>query len=101
MKTMTVGDLKKDFSKVAEGVKLGNKYAISYGKTKKKFAVIMPFDQYTSKKRKLGVLKGKSKVITIAIIPFFQLLVKYLTNIPQAKEEIIIVMIITKIIRVI
>ena len=63
MKTMTVGDLKKDFSKVAEGVKLGNKYAISYGKTKKKFAVIMPFDQYTSKKRKLGVLKGKSKVI--------------------------------------
>lgn len=63
MKTMTVGDFKKDFSQVVSGVRKGNKYAISYGKSKEKVAVLVPFSQYETKPRKLGVLEGKGEVI--------------------------------------
>ena len=59
---MTVGDFKKDFSKVVYGLKKGNQYAVSYGKSKKKFAVVVPFKDYLGKKRKLGVLAHNTKI---------------------------------------
>ena len=62
MQTLTVGDFKKDFSEVAKGLKNGNKYAISYGKSKQKLAVVIPFGDYLNKKRQLGFLSDKGKV---------------------------------------
>ena len=62
MQTMTVGNFKKDFSQVVYGLKQGNKYAISYGKSKQKLAVVIPFKDYLGKKRKLGVLSKNTQI---------------------------------------
>ena len=61
---MTVGDFKSKFSQVVEGVKNGKVYAISYGRSKKKIAMITPYVSdapITPKKRKLGLYDDKSK----------------------------------------
>ncbi len=62
MKTLTVGDLKSGFSTVVKEIRSGKKYAVSYGKSKEKVAVIMSFDEYSIKDRKLGLLSNKGKV---------------------------------------
>ncbi len=62
MKTMPVGELKSHFSEVIEAIKNGEQIVISYGKKKKKIAVIVPFSQYAKENSiKLGLLKSKAK----------------------------------------
>jgi antitoxin (DNA-binding transcriptional repressor) of toxin-antitoxin stability system len=59
---MPVGELKSHFSAVIEAVKNGEEIVISYGKKKKKIAVIVPFSQYAKENSvKLGLLKNKAK----------------------------------------
>ena len=58
---MPVGELKSHFSEVIEAIKNGEQIVISYGKKKKKIAVIIPFSQYAKKNgEKLGLLKNKA-----------------------------------------
>ncbi len=58
MKTMTVADVKTNFSKVLDEVEAGEKIAITYGRKKEIKAMLIPVT--TSKpKRKLGLLKEK------------------------------------------
>ena len=60
MKTLNVGELKANFSQVLEDVKKGEKIAISFGKKKEKLAVIVPYQTYARKTRKLGLCEKKA-----------------------------------------
>ncbi len=61
MKTMQIGELKAQFSKVMESVLQGEEVIISRGRKKENIAVIVPFSEYKEKNRiKLGALKGKA-----------------------------------------
>ena len=58
---MTVGEVKAHFSKVLEIVQRGDDVVISFGKKKKKIAVLVPFSHYERKpERRLGLLAGKA-----------------------------------------
>lgn len=64
MKTLQVGELKAQFSKIIEEVKNGEEVTISYGKKHEKVAVIIPFNQYQKKNvRKLGLFEGEAKIV--------------------------------------
>jgi len=61
MKTMQIGELKTNFSKVLERIKKGERIVISYGKSKENVAVIVPYAEYKgSNAIKLGMLRGKA-----------------------------------------
>jgi prevent-host-death family protein len=61
MKTMQIGELKAQFSKIMESVIQGEEIIISRGRKKENIAVIVPFSEYKEKNRiKLGSLKGKA-----------------------------------------
>jgi antitoxin (DNA-binding transcriptional repressor) of toxin-antitoxin stability system len=61
MTTLTVGSLKSHFSEVLTQVQNGQEIAVTYGRSKKKVAVILPYQTYVKKRpRKLGILQGKS-----------------------------------------
>jgi len=60
MKTLTVANLKANFSDVLNDVKKGEKVIIEYGKKREKLAVIIPYKEYNKTKRKVGILKGKA-----------------------------------------
>jgi antitoxin (DNA-binding transcriptional repressor) of toxin-antitoxin stability system len=61
MQTMTVGHFKSHFSEVLDLVQHGEDIVISYGKKKKNIAVLVPFNRYKGKpKRILGLLAGKA-----------------------------------------
>ncbi|TGM74279.1 prevent-host-death protein [Leptospira mtsangambouensis] len=62
MKSYAVGELKSHFSEVLEYVKKGEKVAILFGKNKKTIAMIVPINQKTDAKRKIGILDGKVKI---------------------------------------
>lgn len=62
MDVLTVGEFKAKFSEVLEKVKKGESVIVSYGKSKKKVAVLVPADSHKPKKRILGILKGKATV---------------------------------------
>ena len=65
MKTLAIGEFKTHFSAVLAEIKTGHAVAVSYGKSRKKLAVLMPYDHYhKSSGRKLGILtsKGTCKV---------------------------------------
>ena len=64
MKTLTVGELKANFSDVLSTVlKTGEAVVISYGKKKEKVAALVPIDQIKpTTKRNLGALRGKASV---------------------------------------
>ena len=67
MQTMTVGHFKSHFSQVLDIVQQGEDVVISYGKKKAKIAVLVPFDRYEGKpKRVLGLLSGKASFSTSA-----------------------------------
>jgi antitoxin (DNA-binding transcriptional repressor) of toxin-antitoxin stability system len=70
MKTLTVANLKADFSNVLEDIKKGNEVIIEYGKKHEKLAVIIPYKKYARKKRKVGILKGKA---SFEITPNFKI----------------------------
>ena len=63
MKTLTVGKLKTNFSKVLEDVRKGQEIIISFGKKMEKIAVIIPFINYKNGARKIGILDKKAKCI--------------------------------------
>ncbi|MDR0780129.1 MAG: type II toxin-antitoxin system Phd/YefM family antitoxin [Pseudomonadales bacterium] len=65
MKTLTVGELKAQFSEVLDQIiKNGKPVAISYGKKKEKIAAIVPYNHVAPKMaRPLGPLKGRAKCI--------------------------------------
>lgn len=64
MKTLPLAEVKTHFSSLLKEVQTGSEIAISYGKKRETIAVIVPYQEYKRcKKRKLGTLKGKMKVI--------------------------------------
>lgn len=60
MNQLTVGQFKAKFSEVLEKVLSGETIGITYGKSKKKVATLVPYKRYPGKKIKLGSLKGKA-----------------------------------------
>ncbi|MGE8723374.1 type II toxin-antitoxin system Phd/YefM family antitoxin [Leptospira terpstrae] len=62
MKSYAVGELKSHFSEVLEYVKKGEKVGILFGKNKKTIAMIVPINQKSDAKRKIGLLDGKVKI---------------------------------------
>jgi len=61
MKTLTIGQLKTNFSDVIQSIKTGKEFIIAFGKKKEKVAVIIPYNKYIkSKKIKLGLLENKA-----------------------------------------
>ncbi len=62
METFNVGELKSKFSYVLQRVQSGEEIIISFGKSGKKIAVLVPYDKYVSNTpRTLGLLKGKAR----------------------------------------
>jgi antitoxin (DNA-binding transcriptional repressor) of toxin-antitoxin stability system len=62
MKAMAVGEVKTHFSEVLKEVKQGNSIGILYGKTKKPVAMIVPYIEEKTSRRKIGILDGKIKI---------------------------------------
>lgn len=63
MKTLTVGDLKTNFSEVLKAVQLGEEFAIAFGKRKEVVAYLIPKQLRKKEKRNIGILEGKASVI--------------------------------------
>ena len=65
MKTMTVGELKAQFSEVlGKMIKNGEPVAISYGKKKQKVAAIIPYEQLKPQtERPLGLMEGRARCV--------------------------------------
>lgn len=71
MDQLTVGEFKAKFSEVLAKVAQGESVEITYGKSKKKVAALVPYKKYAkSKKIKLGILKGKA---SFKILPGFKM----------------------------
>lgn len=62
MKTMTVGELKSEFSDALKRVMAGEEIGISFGKKKEIVAKLVPKHKGNTPKRKLGILEGKGKL---------------------------------------
>lgn len=60
MLQLTVGEFKSKFSQVLEKVLQGQSIGITYGKSKKKVAAVVPYKKYAGKEIKLGILEGKA-----------------------------------------
>ena len=61
MKTMPVGELKAGFADVLREVGAGQPVAVTFGRKKKKVAVLVPYEQYCrTNTRSLGVFEGKA-----------------------------------------
>ena len=63
MKSLPVGEFKARFSEVLEKVQKGESIGVLYGKNKKPVAKLVPITETKQKKRKLGLLEGKMKVV--------------------------------------
>jgi len=64
MKSLPVGELKAQFSEVLEKVRQGETIEIVYGKKRMPVARLVPINSSKpKKKRKLGILEGKMKVV--------------------------------------
>lgn len=63
MKSLPVGEFKAQFSEVLEKVQQGESIGVLYGKNKKPVAKLVPMTKPKKKKRKLGLLEGKMKVV--------------------------------------
>ncbi|HQB62286.1 MAG TPA: prevent-host-death protein, partial [Spirochaetota bacterium] len=59
-KTLTVGKFKSDFSKVIKDIENGEEIIVEFGKSHKKIAILVPYQKYNLKKRKIGILEGKA-----------------------------------------
>ncbi|PKL16043.1 MAG: type II toxin-antitoxin system prevent-host-death family antitoxin [Spirochaetae bacterium HGW-Spirochaetae-5] len=61
MKTLQVGEFKRNFSEILDTVRDGEEVTITYGKKKEKVAILIPYEKYHKKfKRKLGLLADKA-----------------------------------------
>jgi prevent-host-death family protein len=64
MQEVTVGELKANFSELLDKVVGGEEITISFGKKRKRVAVLIPYDHYSRKsERKLGLLKGRGRCV--------------------------------------
>ena len=64
MESISVGELKSCFSEVLERVQKGEEIVISYGKKRRKVAVLLPYDRYVPKqKRRIGLFKDRGKCV--------------------------------------
>ena len=64
MKSLPVGEFKTHLSEVLEMVQQGESFGITYGKSKKLVAEINPpKKQEKKKKRKIGIMDGKMKIV--------------------------------------
>jgi len=62
MKTWTAANVKNHFAEVIDFIGKGEEIAVTFGRAKKKVAVIVPYEKYfAKKKRRLGILEGKVK----------------------------------------
>jgi antitoxin (DNA-binding transcriptional repressor) of toxin-antitoxin stability system len=69
MKTLAVGELKAQFSAVLAEMKEGHPVAVGFGKSKRKIAVLMPYQQYRKPAgRRLGILEGRATCRVLADI---------------------------------
>jgi antitoxin (DNA-binding transcriptional repressor) of toxin-antitoxin stability system len=62
MRTYTVGEFKAQFSAILDLIDAGEKVAITYGKTRKVIAYLVPKDKAPTSQRQLGILAGKASV---------------------------------------
>lgn len=61
MNLLPVGEFKAKFSEVLQKVQQGSSFGITYGKDKKKVAVVIPYNQHFKKaKPTIGLLEGKA-----------------------------------------
>ena len=63
MRTLTVGELKAQFSQIIRDVQAGEEIAVAFGKKKEVIAYLVPKSDRKSAPRKLGILQGKGKAI--------------------------------------
>ena len=63
MRTLTVGELKAQFSQVIKDVQAGEAIAVAFGKKKEVVAYLVPKPDRKLTPRKLGILQGKGKAI--------------------------------------
>lgn len=63
MKTLTIGDLKTNFSEVLKAVQLGEEFAIAFGKRKEVIAYLIPKHLRKKGKRDIGIMEGKATAI--------------------------------------
>jgi len=64
MKDLTVGEFKRNFSDVLDRVQKGQKIIISYGRKRKRVAVLVPYgDHIPAEKRKLGMLENTGSCV--------------------------------------
>lgn len=63
MKTMTVGEFKSRFSEALDAVREGETIVVSYGRSHRKVAAMIPYLELRPlQKRPLGLLKSKARV---------------------------------------
>jgi len=63
MKTMTVGEFKSRFSEALDAVRDGETIVVSYGRSHRKVAAMVPYSELkTAVQRPLGLLKSKVRV---------------------------------------
>jgi len=61
---MAIGEFKTHFSEVLADIKTGHSVAVSYGKARRKLAVLMPYNQYhKTPVRKLGLLESRGSYV--------------------------------------
>ncbi len=63
MRTLTVGELKAQFSQIIKDVQAGEEIAVAYGRKKEVVAYLIPKPEHKPVPRKLGILEGKGKVV--------------------------------------
>jgi len=59
MRTFTVSEVKANFREILPFVQKGEKIKISYGRTKKNIAMLIPLDSKNTGRR-IGILEGKA-----------------------------------------
>ena len=63
MQTVQVGEFKARFSEIIEAVRAGETVVVSYGRSRKNVAALIPFDQLpAAQPRRLGILSGHVRV---------------------------------------
>lgn len=61
MNLLPVGEFKAKFSEVLQKVQQGSSFGITYGKDRKKVAMVVPYKKYMKKMEfKLGLLEDKA-----------------------------------------
>ncbi len=63
IKVLSVGEFKTKFSQVLKRVQAGEEISITYGKSKEVVARLVPGNKERPKRRKIGILDKKGKVV--------------------------------------